>query len=420
MNYSAWKQQLSKPEVVAILNEGTICTPFPLIEEIVDKLPVKWDNPNVTFLDPCCGRGAFLFVIKNRLLKYHTEQHIVENMLYGVDISEQNVAFTKAVLDPENKYNANIERNDSLTKDWNMKFDVVIGNPPYQDLTNKSKAVQSRFWIEFLKLGVTTLTKANGFVSLVTPSTWAQNACWKKYFIPNQIIHLNVNECARHFPGVGSSFSYFVLQMRPHTDPFTVTLDEGTRTYQTPPIHGIVPAAADAALVEKCLTHTPNRIGAWRTCNPHFAFRENSTKVANDPDTRHCYPFLNKEKANGDELLWADEHDPRQQGVARVVMSSWRTLYKSMRVTSDLLVGENHIQVSCSSLEEAKRLRDVLTSRLFVKLLNVIDPASKSFTTTSISKLPAVPLDRDWTDEELYEHFNLTQDEIDLIESTVK
>mgnify|MGYP000576302149 CR=1 FL=1 len=83
MNYELWKQQLSKPEILALLSESTIVTPFELIEEIVDKLPVQWDNPNLKFLDPVCGRGSFLFVIKNRLMQYHSEQHIVENMLYG-------------------------------------------------------------------------------------------------------------------------------------------------------------------------------------------------------------------------------------------------------------------------------------------------------------------------------------------------
>lgn len=159
MNYALWKQQLSMPEVLDCLEPGTICTPFALIEEIIDKLPINWSNPNLKFLDPTCGRGSFLFVIKQRLLQAgHSEQHIVENMLYGMDIAKRNVDFTKIILDPENKYKNNIEWGDSLTKDWNMKFDVVVGNPPWsQPNTNKRSAgeLDRSFYKLFRKLGKT-------------------------------------------------------------------------------------------------------------------------------------------------------------------------------------------------------------------------------------------------------------------------
>ena len=35
-------------------------------------------------------------------------------------------------------------------------------------------------------------------------------------------------------------------------------------------------------------------------------------------------------------------------------------------------------------------------------------------------KLPKIDLSKSWTDEELYKYFNLTQEEIDYIESQVK
>lgn len=34
--------------------------------------------------------------------------------------------------------------------------------------------------------------------------------------------------------------------------------------------------------------------------------------------------------------------------------------------------------------------------------------------------IPMVPFDREWTDNQLYEYFNLTEEEINLIESSVK
>jgi len=71
---------------------GEVFTPPELVNEILDHLPCKvWEDQNKTWLDPTCGDGAFLIEVKNRLLKYHKLSHILNTMLYGVDIQENNV-----------------------------------------------------------------------------------------------------------------------------------------------------------------------------------------------------------------------------------------------------------------------------------------------------------------------------------------
>jgi hypothetical protein len=70
---------------------GEVFTPPELVNEILDKLPEKiWEDPTKTWLDPTCGNGAFLVEIQNRLLKHHKPSHILNDMLYGVDIQEDN------------------------------------------------------------------------------------------------------------------------------------------------------------------------------------------------------------------------------------------------------------------------------------------------------------------------------------------
>jgi len=43
----------------------------------------------------------------------------------------------------------------------------------------------------------------------------------------------------------------------------------------------------------------------------------------------------------------------------------------------------------------------------------------RALTAGKLRWIPAVDLSRSWTDEELYKHFNLTEEEIKLIEETV-
>jgi hypothetical protein len=71
---------------------GEVFTPSNLANEILDKLPPEvWIDPSKTFLDPTAGNGNFLIEVKRRLLEHgHSEQHILENMIYGADLMPDN------------------------------------------------------------------------------------------------------------------------------------------------------------------------------------------------------------------------------------------------------------------------------------------------------------------------------------------
>ena len=70
---------------------GEVFTPLECCYEMIDELPLHiLQNPDSTFLDNSAGSGNFLVALVNRLNRYHTERHIVENMLYGVELMEDN------------------------------------------------------------------------------------------------------------------------------------------------------------------------------------------------------------------------------------------------------------------------------------------------------------------------------------------
>ena len=47
-------------------------------------------DPKSTFVDNCAGDGNFLIQLLKALKQYHTEQHIIDNMLYAVELMEDN------------------------------------------------------------------------------------------------------------------------------------------------------------------------------------------------------------------------------------------------------------------------------------------------------------------------------------------
>jgi len=68
-----------------------VFTPQDLVECMIDEISVETlQDPNSTFIDNSAGSGNFLVGLKNRLLQYHTEDHVLNHMLYAVEMMEDN------------------------------------------------------------------------------------------------------------------------------------------------------------------------------------------------------------------------------------------------------------------------------------------------------------------------------------------
>ena len=69
-----------------------VFTPLELCKKLVDEniSEDELKNPNSTFIDPASGNGNFLVVLKNKLLQYHSEDHVLNNMLYAVELMPDN------------------------------------------------------------------------------------------------------------------------------------------------------------------------------------------------------------------------------------------------------------------------------------------------------------------------------------------
>ena len=72
---------------------GEVFTPVELCAEMVSEIPQSvLQNDKSTFLDNSAGSGNFLLALQTELLKYHELSHINDNMLYAVELMEDNHA----------------------------------------------------------------------------------------------------------------------------------------------------------------------------------------------------------------------------------------------------------------------------------------------------------------------------------------
>ena len=70
---------------------GEVFTPIELCIEMVNEIPLDViQNPQSKFLDNSAGNGNFLVALKIKLLNYHTEEHVLNHMLYAVELMEDN------------------------------------------------------------------------------------------------------------------------------------------------------------------------------------------------------------------------------------------------------------------------------------------------------------------------------------------
>ena len=131
---------------------------------------------------------------------------------------------TKQIFDINNEYKLNIYNGDSLTldtlKEWTIeKFDIIVGNPPYQKTfeNGNNRVGGSSLWSGFINKFILLLNN-NKYLLFITPCSWMTggsnkqsgnilNGVMKKY----TLLYLNIEECSKHF-NVGSTFSYYLIK----------------------------------------------------------------------------------------------------------------------------------------------------------------------------------------------------------------
>lgn len=236
-----------------------IPTPTECCDEMIDKMPEEYFRDIHKTFEPCCGKANFVLAIFDRFYNglSHIEdkllrcQTIIEKCIYYSDIDPVNIFITRHLLMchaiskfPENEqwniyqkinsfnYNDNIGNTleININDKWNIdNFDAIIGNPPYQAVdpeTGISKGGGNNLYTKFIYLADKMLLK-DGYLLYINPPTYfspgrsnnKNNMNLRKDILDNYYYHhINLQECSKHFPGVGSKFIYYLIQKKKETN----------------------------------------------------------------------------------------------------------------------------------------------------------------------------------------------------------
>lgn len=161
---------------------GEVFTPRNFAEEMINRLPGNiWSNSSLKWLDPCAGHGIFMELIKDKLNKglknkikndKEREKHILNNMLYQVEINKNSIKILKQKFNTKNIINYDFLK-DNIIEKLNNKFDIIIGNPPYNldgTKTSGRKNVYALFGMKCLDM-----LEKNGYLLFVHPPGYRKN-----------------------------------------------------------------------------------------------------------------------------------------------------------------------------------------------------------------------------------------------------
>lgn len=233
-----------------------IVTPHKVVKAMVDMLPDEVWNSHTVFLDPACKGGEYLREIYDRLMDNELLQsefpntiersnHILNNQIYGIALSQVSLErTTKKLLGFGNnikiipnyidvlkvKFNNSEEKKKYIKEKLKeafgkeMTFDVVIGNPPYQEDNSTSGRQSKPLYDKFIDMGIKTTDR---LLSFVTNNTFLTNDSKSKLrddMIEAGLVSLNNYPISGEmFNGVGVSVCTFLIDKLEREREFTYT-----------------------------------------------------------------------------------------------------------------------------------------------------------------------------------------------------
>lgn len=131
-------------EQEAVSNKCQIFTPEKYAKQLLEYVGYKQNLFGKKVLENSCGDGEILKTIVNKyissMINIKTLEEIkygLENDIYGVELDKEHYLTCLKNLNNTAEYygirnvNWKLFNENTLKKEWNKKFDYIIGNPPY-------------------------------------------------------------------------------------------------------------------------------------------------------------------------------------------------------------------------------------------------------------------------------------------------
>jgi site-specific DNA-methyltransferase (adenine-specific) len=482
---------------LANLSSDEVFTPPKLANEILDLLPQDiWEDKSATFLDPVSKSGVFLREIAARLLEGLKNEipdlqkrinHIYSKQLFGIGITELtsflarrslycsktankkysvatifnneqgNIFFEKTNHDWENgrcvfcgASQSEYEREEGFEthayqfihnklpdKIKNMKFDVIIGNPPYQISDAGAQASAMPLYHHFVRQA----KKLNPrFLTMIIPSRWFAGGKGLDEFriemlnddrVKNLVDYPDSSLC---FPGVSikGGVCYFLwdrdnlglckiktITANNVTESTRKLLEDGHDTF--------IRYNEAISVLKKVQKFNESSFIAQVSVRRPFGFSTDFKDYNNKQFVDAVKIYANKqigyiEKTKIiDNLDWVNKYKiyiTRAYGAGETFPH--QILNKPILGELNSCCTETYLVIGpYRTKKEAQNALSYITTRFF-RFLVLLKKTTQDATRKVYSLVPMQDFSESWTDEKLYKKYKLTKEEIEFIESMVR
>ena len=497
---SDFYSSMYNPDVLtclANLSNDEVFTPPEVANRMLDMLPEElWHDSSATFLDPACKSGVFLREIAKRLIEGLKEEipdlqkridHIFHKQLYGIAITELTSLLSRRSVYcskyPNSKYSITLfedtsgnirykriphrwkngkclfcgaseseyERGDELEThayEWihtikpeeifKMKFDVIIGNPPYQlsdggGMGTSAVPLYNKFVEQAKKL-------KPRFLTMIIPSRWFAGGkgldSFRDEMLTDKSVRVlvdffNAEDC---FPGVDLSggVCYFLWDKDNQGDCAVYNINARKETFMLRP------------LLEKntqTFIRFNNAVGICRK------IQQKSRKSFQDiVSARKPFGLDSKVKISKVKDSLCDIHIyayPQQGYISRDKILQGTKILQEYKVFISKAYGERgefpylvlgkpfigepfsccsetYLVISgCQSKYEAQNIITYITTKFF-RFLVLLKKNTQNAARGVYEFVPMQDFSKPWTDTELYKKYGLTDEEIAFIESMIR
>ena len=352
--HKKWKADPSK---------GEVFTPSELVREMLDKIPSDvWENPESKFLDPCMGKGTFIIEIVKRLIDiYGYSKEDAISRVYGYDTCVKYVNHLKR------GGFVNIFHKDFLNEELNMKFDVVVGNPPYQE---KNTATGNNIYQKFVE-------KAYGlseqYVVMIHPSSWRMPLREQdSFFKLSQIIKNNAEyvkiltqEQSKEFFGLSLKLDYYLLNKRKSSSKLTI-LENNVETKQINLLDYSFIPHYNFDLMRVFTNNPENQIKVVYS----YVYDPRNTYVSSENTNEFCYPLIHSTPKNGIRFKYSSINNKGHFGIPKVIFGESGINDVIIDMNGQYGMTQGAIGIQINSIQEGEKIKNALLSENFQKFIS--------------------------------------------------